>query len=85
MLEFSDLSRPRIDLSMYDENNSVMPIDRVHIMDEDTFEQFVTEWLYGCKKSQYEVVQRIGGAGDKGRDVIAKNKDGSIDVYQCKH
>ncbi len=85
MLEFSDLSRPRIDLSMYDGNNSVMPIDRVHIMDEDTFEQFVTEWLYGCKKSQYEVVQRIGGAGDKGRDVIAKNKDGSIDVYQCKH
>ena len=57
MLEFSDLSRPRIDLSMYDGNNSVMPIDRVHIMDEDTFEQFVTEWLYGCKKSQYEVVQ----------------------------
>lgn len=85
MLEFSDFPYPRIDLSMYNGKSSIMPIDQVHVMDEDSFEQFITEWLYGCKKEQYEVIQRIGGAGDKGRDVIAKNKDSSIDIYQCKH
>ncbi len=54
-------------------------------MDEDSFEQFTLEWLYGCKKSKYSSISRIGGAGDKGRDVVAYHNDGSVDYYQCKH
>ena len=85
MLECSELVSPRIDLEMYEGNTSIEPIKQVQIMNEDEFERFITEWLCGCKKSKYTNVLRIGGAGDKGRDVIAKNTDGSVDVYQCKH
>lgn len=41
--------------------------------------------LYGCKKSKYSSICRIGSAGDKGRDVVAYHNDGSVDYYQCKH
>lgn len=85
MLECSELVSPRIDLEMYGGNTSIEPIKQVQIMNEDEFERFITEWLCGCKKSSYATVLRIGGAGDKGRDVIARNIDGSLDVYQCKH
>ena len=34
---------------------------------------------------KYSSIMRIGGAGDKGRDVIAYRKDGGVDYFQCKH
>lgn len=79
MLSFTDLSKPRIDIELYGTDTNIAPIDKVHIMDEDSFEHFTLEWLYGCKKSKYSSIKKIGGAGDKGRDVIAYYNDGSVD------
>lgn len=84
-MELTEISRPRVDIEMYGTVNNIAPIDMVRVMDEDTFEQFTLEWLYGSKKSQYHVIKRFGGAGDKGRDVVAYYEDGSVDYYQCKH
>lgn len=85
MLTFAEIDKPRIDIELYGSDTHIPPIDKVHVMDEDSFEQFTLEWLYGCKKSQYSSIKRIGGAGDKGRDIVAYHADGSVDYYQCKH
>ena len=85
MLSFAELNKPRIDIELYGTDTNIAPIDKVHIMDEDSFEQFTLEWLYGCKRTKYSSIRRIGGAGDKGRDVVAYYSDGSVDFYQCKH
>ena len=80
-----EIERPRIDISLCCTDSNISPIDKVKIMDEDTFEQFVVEWLYATNNGKYSSIFRIGGAGDKGRDIIAYYKDDSIDYYQCKH
>ena len=85
MLSFIELSKPHIDLELYGTDTNIAPIDKVHIMDEDSFEQFTLEWLYGCKKEKYLSIKRIGGAGDKGRDIVGYYSDGTVDYYQCKH
>lgn len=85
MLSFIELNKPSIDLDLYDLENNITPIDWVRIMNEDTFEQFILEWLYGCKNEKYSSIRKIGGAGDKGRDIIGFNHNGTVDYYQCKH
>lgn len=65
MLSFIELNKPHIDSELYGTDTNIAPIDKVHIMDEDSFEQFTLEWLYGCKKSNYSSICRIGGACDK--------------------
>lgn len=85
MFSFSEIDKPKIDIELYGTDTNIAPIDKVYIMDEASFEQFTSEWLYGCKKTKYSSIMRIGGAGDKGRDVIAYYKDNSVDYYQCKH
>ncbi len=85
MLSFTELNKPRIDIEIYGTETNISPENKVKIMDEDSFEQFITEWLYGCKKENYVSIKRIGGAGDKGRDVIGYYNDNSVDYYQCKH
>lgn len=84
MLPTTEIERPKIDISLFGTDSTIPPIDRVHMMDEDTFELFTMEWLYGSKKGQYKSILRIGGAGDKGRDVIGEYNDGTLDYYQCK-
>ena len=84
-MELTEVKRPLIDISLCDIDSSISPIDKVKIMNEDTFEEFVIEWLYEVNKEKYSSIFRIGGAGDKGRDIIAYYKDGLIDYYQCKH
>lgn len=85
MLPFSPIEKPKIELELFGTDTSIAPIDKVHIMDEDSFEHFTLEWLYGCKKDMYSSIMRIGGAGDKGRDIIAYHKNGEVDYFQCKH
>lgn len=82
MLSFTELSKPRIDIELYGTDTNILPIDKVHIMDEDSFEQFTLEWLYGFKKSRYFSIKRIGGAGDKERDFVGYYSDGTVDYYQ---
>jgi len=68
---------------------SIQPLQRLRDMDEDTYEELVQVWAYMCIKAdgKYAKVHRVGGAGDKGRDVIAYY-DGTyniFDLFQCKH
>ena len=65
--------------------------DRVKLMSADDFEEFIKEWLE-TRKDKYFDIERLGGAGDQGRDVIAylndpqKNPENyEWECYQCKH
>jgi len=62
----------------------IPPLQRINSFSDDDFEDFIAEWAAACAKTKYKDVYRIGGAGDKGRDVIAEYEDGSFDYYQCK-
>ena len=58
MLSFSPIEKPKIDIELYGTDINIAPIDKVHIMDEDSFEHFTLEWLYGCKKDKKEKCER---------------------------
>lgn len=67
----------------------ILPIKRVEVFSPDEWEEFVEEWL-DLKRKSYIEVERFGGAGDKGRDVVAYVSDKKLpnytwDCYQCKH
>jgi hypothetical protein len=64
------------------------PINVIRLYDDTTWEQFVLEWLEGAQP-KYPWFDRFGGAGDKGRDIVAYTTEqgtpGPIDLFQCKH
>lgn len=67
----------------------ILPIKRVEIFSADEWEIFIEEWL-DVKKKTYKEVERMGGAGDQGRDIAAyitdsKQANYTWDCYQCKH
>ena len=63
----------------------IAPVLRLRIMSADEWEDFILEWLDSLKK-EYVKVERLGGAGDKGRDITAQvDEKGLWDNYQCKH
>lgn len=65
----------------------VLPIERIRLFSDKQWEEFVLEWADGLR-STYARVERCGGAGDMGRDVIAlpdKDDPNIWDSYQCKH
>jgi hypothetical protein len=51
-------------------------VDRVRLFSADQWEYFVQEWVDSLR-DEYELVERCGGAGDMGRDVIATVKNGN--------
>lgn len=55
-------------------------------MEPGEWEDFVREWVESLK-NEYHDVQRLGGSGDQGRDVIGylTDKPDPWDNYQCKH
>lgn len=61
-------------------------IDRIKLFSDRQWEEFVLEWA-DTLTTMYQRVERCGGSGDMGRDVIgihhAPSKD--WDNYQCKH
>jgi hypothetical protein len=61
-------------------------IDRIKLFSDGQWEEFVLEWAHSLRDT-YERVERCGGAGDMGRDVIAyvPGGQGEWDNYQCKH
>lgn len=67
---------------------TLLPAQVIQVYDDSTWEQFVLEWLDGAQPS-YPRFDRLGGAGDKGRDIVAyttpQGTPGPIDVFQCKH
>ena len=60
-----------------------VPYERIKAYDDKEFELFIREWVVSLK-GKYQV-RGFGGAGDKGRDVVAKDNDGKYYYYQCKH
>jgi len=85
LLTFSPIDIPKVDIGTISFNSKIIPADQIRIMSDTEFEQFASEWLYGCKYEQYNRIVRIGGAGDMGRDIIASYSNSDIDYYQCKH
>ena len=63
----------------------IPPIERVGTFAPNQFEDFINEWATACLKSRYIWVRKIGGANDKGRDIVAEIADDEYDYYQCKH
>lgn len=62
-------------------------IDRLRLMSPTDWEIFILEWADSLKE-KYQDVQRCGGAGDMGRDVVGfeiKGQPDPWDNYQCKH
>lgn len=64
--------------------NNIPPIERIRFFSDEQFEAFITEWAVSCIKPACREVYNLGGAGDKGRDVIAEFDDGTFVYYQCK-
>lgn len=67
---------------------TIPALSRLREIDEDTYEEMVSVWAALCLDDKhYQNVYRVGGAGDKGRDVLAiiDNKNELFDLYQCKH
>lgn len=62
----------------------IAPVERMRLFSDDQFESFVAEWAVGCIKPTCKEVYNFGGAGDKGRDVIAEFHDGTTIYFQCK-
>lgn len=64
----------------------IPPIERIRIFSDRQWEEFVLEWADSLR-DVYGLVERCGGAGDMGRDIVAydKNNGAVWDNYQCKH
>lgn len=68
--------------------SGLTPWKIVQLYSSDEWEDFVVEWSEGFTPA-YHTVVRLGGSGDKGRDVVAylddPQSDCEWDSYQCKH
>jgi hypothetical protein len=64
----------------------IPPIDQLKIISSTQWEEFVLEWADSLR-TEYARVERSGGAGDMGRDVIGIPDTASDiwDNFQCKH
>jgi hypothetical protein len=65
----------------------VPPIERLRLMSSQQWEEFIVEWVHSVKE-KYDRVERHGGAGDQGCDVVAYLDDAPTspwDNHQCKH
>lgn len=64
--------------------------NQISTMSADDWEEFIEEWM-SHKSSDYYDFERLGGAGDQGRDVVGYvdnpvGKNAYVwDNYQCKH
>ncbi len=70
----------------------ITPIQHIQLFSPAEWEEFIEEWLDILKdEKSYIEIERLGGAGDQGRDVVAYvsevDEEGQYiwDCYQCKH
>ncbi|MDX9911453.1 MAG: hypothetical protein RBS39_06460 [Phycisphaerales bacterium] len=60
----------------------------IQTYDDAEWEQFALQWA-NAFDPPYAFIDRVGGTGDKGRDIVAftdrPNSACDLDVYQCKH
>lgn len=65
--------------------STIVPaIDLLRVFSPSQWEDFALEWAHSLK-SRYQRVERCGGAGDLGRDVVAFVSCDDWHNYQCKH
>lgn len=85
LIEISRPARPQNGEILF--GTPIPPIDKLRIISSDEFEAIVLEWAYDYLRLKYHTVFQLGGAGDKGRDIVAHLDDSrkKIDIYQCKH
>jgi hypothetical protein len=68
----------------------ITPLKLIEVFTSEQWEEFIEEWL-DLKRKIFHSVERIGGAGDMGRDVIEYidnpkiSKNYKWNCYQCKH
>ncbi|WP_145586317.1 ABC-three component system protein, partial [Yersinia kristensenii] len=65
------------------------PLATIMTWDDATWEEFIHDWLIECRSLDYVAHERLGGAGDKGRDIVGfitdpHKKDYIWHNYQCK-
>lgn len=65
------------------------PLATVMTWDDATWEEFIHDWLTECHAANYVTHERLGGAGDKGRDIVGFVTDPNVNGYkwhnyQCK-
>ncbi len=82
----SDITAQQISQGAY-----INPINRLKLMSANDWEIFTEEWL-DLKNSTYLRTERLAGAGDMGRDIVAyitnprsNPQNYEWDCYQCKH
>lgn len=68
---------------------NIVPIKRIEIFSPEEWELFTEEYLE-LLRTEYKEIERIGGANDNGRDVIAyietpDTENYKWDCFQCKH
>lgn len=66
---------------------AIPAIERIRLFSPRQWEEFVLEWAHSLR-ALYARVERCGGAGDMGRDVVATPNATDANVwenYQCKH
>lgn len=68
---------------------NIVPIKRIEIFSPEEWELFTKEYLE-VLQDDYTEIERIGGANDNGRDVIAYIEHSTVknykwDCFQCKH
>jgi len=63
----------------------VPPIERIKLFSDSQWEEFILEWADSLR-DEYARVERYGGSGDMGCDIVATCKDDEKqwDNYQCK-
>jgi hypothetical protein len=49
---------------------SILPSKIIELMSPDDWEEFIKEWLE-TKEEDFFKIEKYGGAGDMGRDVVA--------------
>ncbi len=69
----------------------ILPIDRIKLMSPDEWESLIEEWIETTSKYCLKHIEKLGGSGDMGIDVVAYINDPKInpndyqwDCYQCK-
>lgn len=89
LLEETELKIPSFDESEFSPLDlavgaAITPLKRLEVMEPDAWEKFTLELSEEWSK-KYDKMTQCGGSGDLGRDIIAYNKDGDWENYQCKH
>jgi hypothetical protein len=73
LLSRERLSPPKIDLARLGKSSDLDPFTLVQNLSPDEFEIFIYEWLFASERYDQNEIYRLGGAGDKGRDLLARD------------